>query len=75
MGENALNTKEALYKIKNKIQTLSKELCIPLTLTDMGVKEQDLQFLSSNAVKDIAMFTNPRQATVEDVLNIFKIAM
>ncbi|WP_333861801.1 iron-containing alcohol dehydrogenase [Clostridium sp.] len=75
MGETALNPKEALCKIKYKLQALSKELCIPLTLKDMGVKEEDLQFLSNNAVKDIAIFTNPRQATVEDVLNIFKIAM
>lgn len=75
MGENALNRHEALCKIKNKIQTLSKELDVPINLKDLGVKEEDLEFLSNNAVKDIAIFTNPRQATAEDVFNIFKIAM
>jgi len=75
MGEDASNQDEALCKIKNKIQTLSRELGIPISLKDIGVKEQDLRFLSNNAVKDIAIFTNPRQATVEDVFNIFKIAM
>lgn len=75
LGEKALNKHEAIDKIKNKIRILSRETNMSLHLKDLGVKEKDLEFLSNNAVKDISIFTNPRQATVEDVLNILKIAM
>ncbi|MFL0196779.1 iron-containing alcohol dehydrogenase [Clostridium sp. WILCCON 0269] len=75
VGERAVTQDEAIYKIKHKIESLSNDMNLPLNLKNLGVKEKDLEFLSKNAVKDICILTNPRQTSVEDVLNIFKTAM
>ena len=75
MGGDAHNQNKAISIIKNKIQSLSEDINIPINLKDIGVKEEDLEFLSKNAAKDICVLTNPRQGTLEDIMNIFKAAM
>ena len=75
VGGDAHNQNDALTIIKNKIQSLCKEIGIPINLKDIGVKEVDLDFLSRNAAKDICVLTNPRQGTHEDIINIYKAAM
>lgn len=75
VGGDAHNQNEAITIIKNKIQSLCKDIDIPINLRDIGVEEVDLEFLSKNAVKDICSLTNPRQGTFEDIMNILKAAM
>lgn len=75
MGDNADNKLDALNKVQNKIQKLSRDIGIPTNLASIGVQEEDIEFISKNAVKDIAILTNPRQATVEDVSDIYIAAM
>lgn len=75
MGENTHDQNEAIDIIKNKIQSLSKDVNIPIKLKAIGVEEGDLEFLSKNAAKDISVLTNPRQGTVEDIINIYKAAI
>lgn len=75
MGDSSDNKLDALNKIQNKIQNLSKDIGIPTNLEAIGVQQEDIEFISKNAVKDIAVLTNPRQATVEDVADIYKAAM
>ena len=57
------------------IKTLSKDINIPEGLTILGVKEEDLQVLSENALKDACGFTNPKQAKLQEIMTIFKNAM
>lgn len=77
MGENAegLSTMEAAEKALEAIQKLSKDIGIPPGLKELSVKEDDLLTLADNAMKDACGLTNPRKATKEEIIQIYKNAM
>ncbi|MCL6561218.1 MAG: iron-containing alcohol dehydrogenase [Firmicutes bacterium] len=77
MGENieGLPVRDAADKAIASIKKLSADVGIPSGLTELGVKEDDLEIMATNAMKDACSFTNPRTATLKDVINIFKAAM
>ena len=77
LGENVegLSVREAADKALAAIRKLSADVGIPAGLTELGVKEEDLKIMAENAMKDACSFTNPRKATMEDVINIFKAAL
>jgi len=56
------------------IRKLSKEVGIPAGLKDLNVKKEDFDVLVTNALKDACGFTNPQQATHEELVNIFNTA-
>lgn len=58
-----------------KIKELSKSIGIPSGIAALGAKEEDLPTLAANALKDACGATNPRVATLEDIIEIFKKAM
>ncbi|APG28299.1 L-threonine dehydrogenase [Syntrophotalea acetylenivorans] len=57
------------------IRELSASIGIPAGLTDLDVKEEDFKVMAENAKKDACQLTNPRTATLEQVIGIFKAAM
>jgi alcohol dehydrogenase len=57
------------------IRKLSRSIGIPAGLKDLGVKEADLPTMAENAKKDACQLTNPRTATLQQVIEIFKAAM
>lgn len=77
LGENvqALSAREAADKALAAIEKLSADIGIPKGLTELGVKEEDLEIMAKNAMKDACMLTNPRIATLEDVIQIYKNAL
>lgn len=77
LGENVegLSTMEAADLALEAIQRLSQDIGIPSGLKELGVKEEDLPILAENAMKDACGLTNPRKATKEDIIQIFKNAM
>lgn len=77
MGENVegLSTMEAADKCLEAIQRLSGDIDIPDGLAGLGVKEDDMPVLADNAMKDACSATNPRSATKEEIIQIFKNAM
>ncbi len=77
MGENitGLSVREAAEVAIEAIQQLSADVGIPSGLTKLGVKEGDLKIMAENAMKDACSFTNPRTASLDDVINIYKDAM
>ncbi|MFQ7897513.1 L-threonine dehydrogenase, partial [Escherichia coli] len=44
-------------------------------LRDLNVKEEDFAVLATNALKDACGFTNPIQATHEEIVAIYRAAM
>lgn len=74
MGENVdgLSTHEAALKAIESIRTLSAEVGIPGTLKELGVKPEDFEIMAENAKKDACQATNPRKATKEQVIEIFR---
>ncbi|WP_260629647.1 L-threonine dehydrogenase [Serratia liquefaciens] len=57
------------------IRLLAQDVGIPAGLRDLQVKEQDLDTLATNALKDACGFTNPIQATHAQIVAIFRAAM
>ena len=77
MGENinGLSVTEAAEKAIVAIRRLSASIGIPTGLKALNVKEADLKLMAENAKKDACQFTNPRTASLEQVVEIFKAAM
>jgi alcohol dehydrogenase len=57
------------------IQELSKKVGIPSGLELLGVKADDVSLLADNALKDVCGLTNPKQASHEEICQIFLAAM
>jgi alcohol dehydrogenase len=57
------------------IRKLSADVDIPAGLAALGVKEEDFPTLAANALKDACGGTNPRQATLEEIIEIYRAAM
>lgn len=76
MGENidGLSTMEAARKAIAAIRQLSEQVGIPSSLRGLGVKEEDFEIMAENAMKDVCCLTNPRKATKEQIVGIFKAA-
>ena len=76
MGENidGLSTMDAARKAIAAIRQISEQVGIPKNLRELGVKEEDFGIMAENAMKDVCQLTNPRKATKEQVIGIFKAA-
>lgn len=70
-----MTTEQATTEALNAINALSKDVGTLKTLTDLGVKEEHIDQLATNALKDVCGFTNPKQATHEEICQIFRNAM
>ncbi|MGL4476156.1 MAG: L-threonine dehydrogenase, partial [Shewanella sp.] len=57
------------------IKALAKAVNIPASLTELGVKADDIPTLAENALKDACGFTNPKQATHAEICQIFTNAL
>lgn len=74
LGTITHKSSQAVDLIIDSIIELRSKLEIPCKLSEMGLKENDIEPLSQNALKDICFFTNPRQGFVEDFIRLFKAA-
>ncbi len=54
------------------VKQLKKDVNIPETLKEIGVKEEDLEALSEAAMADVCTGGNPRPCTKELVLEVYK---
>lgn len=77
LGENikGLTSEEGAKKGIVAIKRLSQVINIPANLAELGVKEEDLEIMATNAMKDACSFTNPKTATLEDVVGVYKNAL
>ncbi len=77
LGENTegLSVRAAADKAIEAIKQLSVDVGIPSGLKELDVKEEDFKVMTENAMKDACSFTNPRIATFDDVMEIYRQAM
>lgn len=54
------------------VRQLSKDVGIPQTLKEIGVKKEDLEALAEAAMADVCTGGNPRPCTKELILNVYK---
>lgn len=74
MGENieGLSVMDAAYKAVDAMRRLAKDVCIPASLKEMGVKEEDFELMAVNALNDGNAGSNPRKGNKQDIINLFK---
>lgn len=68
----AERAEQFIREIRNMENRLHNACGLPLTLKELGVKKEDFLQAAKTAVNDGAMIVNPRQAGVEDVLELLK---
>ena len=69
--ENLSDT-EAVEKVVEEIFKLNRQLNIPKNLHELNIPEDMLQTRAEQAINDACTPGNPRDVTVEDILNIYK---
>jgi len=74
MGENitGLSTDDAAVKAIHAIERLSRQVGIPRNLKSLGVKPEDFAVMAENAKKDVCHLTNPRKATKEEIIELYR---
>lgn len=74
-GLEKMNKDEADKAAITAIQQLADDVNIPKHLKDVGVKENDLKFLAESAMADACTPGNPKDPTLDDIINIYKSIM
>ncbi|OBU13981.1 L-threonine dehydrogenase [Photobacterium aquimaris] len=74
--DTALMTQEeTIDAALDAIDGLSAAVGTKLRLADLGVTEDKLAFMAQNALNDACSLTNPRKASLEEIVEIFKARM
>lgn len=68
-----------LAKVRNAacdaIDQLSKAVGIPSTISELGVKEADLSKIAKDAFNDVCSPGNPRDASIEEIIELYQTLM
>ena len=67
-----MTTTEAADACIDAIRLISRQIGIPNNLRVLGVKPEDFEIMAENAQKDVCCLTNPRKATKEQVIEIYR---
>jgi len=67
-----LTDDEVVQTLVDKVRKLASLLGVAEHLQDIGVKEEDLEMLAKKAVVDPCTGGNPRDVTVDDILEIYR---
>ena len=63
---------EAVQRIVDAVAELSKKLHIPQTLKEIGIPEEMIPTLAKQAINDACTPGNPREVTVENIIEIYR---
>ena len=66
-----LSDEEAVETVVTAIQDLSRRLDIPQTLSEIGIPKEMFPQLAAQAINDICTGGNPREVTVDDIIQIY----
>ncbi|TLX46301.1 L-threonine dehydrogenase [Pseudoalteromonas phenolica] len=72
---SALTVEQGAEAAIDAIVKLAADVGIPSGIEQLGAKADDIPTLTENALKDACGFTNPIQATAEEISEIFRAAM
>lgn len=57
------------------IDQLSKDVGIPATISELGVKEEDIPTIAKDALNDVCTPGNPRDTTLEEIIELYRSLM
>jgi len=69
-----MSVDEAAHAGIAQVRQLSREIGVPQSLSEVGLKRESLQRMAKNAMLDHCCMLNPRPCTEEDMLRLYEIA-
>ncbi|EGW40324.1 iron-containing alcohol dehydrogenase [Desulfosporosinus sp. OT] len=75
MGETGVTGFNAVETVLTAIRKFNETLGIPTDLSELGAKDEDIKYYAEMALKDISGSANPRQATLEDMIQLIRTCM
>ncbi|MCI1682978.1 MAG: lactaldehyde reductase [Bacteroides sp.] len=73
--KDGMTKEEAAKAAVNAVKALSIKVGIPQHLSELGIKESDLDKLATSAIADVCTPGNPREVTKEIILDLYKKAL
>ncbi len=74
-GADTMSIEEARDAACDAIDLLSKDVGIPPTISELGVKAEDIPKIAEDAFRDVCSPGNPRDATVEEIIQLYQSLM
>lgn len=74
-GADTMNIEEVRDSACTAIDQMSKDVGIPATISELGVKAEDIPKIAEDALKDVCTPGNPRDTTVEEIIAIYSSLM
>lgn len=74
MGVNTdgMTVEQAAQAAVDAVKALSIRVGIPQTLTELGIKEEDIPALAAQAIADVCTPGNPRDVTEAEIVELYK---
>lgn len=70
-GAGSLSLEEVRIAACQFINQLSQDVGIPSTISELGVKEEDIPQIAKDAIQDVCTAGNPRDTTVEEITELY----
>lgn len=74
-GIEEMSIEEARDAACAAIDSLSKEVGIPATISELGVKAEDLPAIAEDALRDVCTPGNPRDTNIEEIIALYQSLM
>ncbi|MGG5371887.1 lactaldehyde reductase [Enterococcus sp. AZ196] len=74
-GIDTMSIEEARTAACTAIDQLSKDVGIPATISELGVKSEDIAKIAEDAFKDVCTPGNPRDASVSEIIELYQSLM
>ena len=67
-----MSAEEAAKAAVNAVKALSIRVGIPQTLTELGIKAENIPALAAQAIRDVCTPGNPRDVTEAEIIELYK---
>lgn len=71
-GVDSMSQNEYRRACVDAVQKLANDVNIPRKLSELGVREKDIDFLADSAMADACTPGNPRNASKEEIVKIYQ---
>ena len=74
-GADTMSLEDVRDAACQAIDQLSKDVGIPATISELGVKEEDIPAIAKDALNDVCTPGNPRDTTLEEIIELYSSLM
>lgn len=75
LGETKVTERTVVKTVLSVIRKINTDIGVPKDLSEMGANEENINYYAEMALKDISGVTNPRQASLQDIIQLIRKAM